>query len=339
MRICRHRTIPGQSGVSMMNDLHLDSVWMLLLLPVAAVPFLLPYLWKERMGPVGMRYSYAGLVGASGGALRIRLVQIEPLLRFAALALLIVAAARPQLGSVQEIIRGEGVDIAVAIDISGSMGETDFQPHRLGAAKEIIAQFIDERQYDRIGLVVFSRDAFIQSPPTLDHDVLLRLLADVHLADELAIEDGTAIGSGLATAANMLKDSDAESRLVTLITDGVNNAGALDPITAARAAEKLGIKLYTIGVGGEEETGQQHSALDVETLSQIADITGARFYRASDAEGLRGIYSEINALEKSEVEVLHFTRYQELAVWFLLPALALLAADLVLTQTVLRKIP
>ena len=323
----------------MMNDLHLDSVWMLLLLPVAAVPFLLPYLWKERMGPVGMRYSYAGLVGASGGGHRIRLVRIEPLLRFTALVLLIVAAARPQLGSVQEIIRGEGVDIAVAIDISGSMGETDFQPHRLGAAKEIIAQFIDERQYDRIGLVVFSRDAFIQSPPTLDHDVLLRLLADVHLADELAIEDGTAIGSGLATAANMLKDSDADSRLVTLITDGVNNAGALDPITAARAAEKLGIKLYTIGVGGEEETGQQHSALDVETLSQIADITGARFYRASDAEGLRGIYSEINALEKSEVEVLHFTRYQELALWFLLPALALLAADLVLTQTVLRKIP
>ena len=322
-----------------MNALHLDSLWMLLLLPAAAVPFLLPYLWKERMGPMGMRYSYAGLVGASGASLRIRLIQIEPLLRFMALVLLILAAARPQLGSVQEIIRGEGVDIAVAIDISGSMGETDFQPHRLGAAKEIIAQFIDERQYDRIGLVVFSRDAFIQSPPTLDHDVLLRLLTDVHLADELAIEDGTAIGSGLATAANMLKDSDAESRLVTLITDGVNNAGALDPITAARAAEKLGIKLYTIGVGGEEETGQQHSALDAETLSQIADITGARFYRASDTEGLRGIYSEINALEKSEVEVLHFTRYQELAVWFLLPALALLAADLVLTQTVLRKIP
>ena len=256
-----------------------------------------------------------------------------------AILLVILAAARPQLGAVQEVIRGEGVDIAVAIDISGSMGETDFQPHRLGAAKEIVAQFIDGRQYDRIGLVVFSRDAFIQSPPTLDHDVLLRLLADVHLADELAIEDGTAIGSGLATAANMLKDSDAESRLVTLITDGVNNAGALDPITAAKAAEKLGIKLYTIGVGGEEEGGQQHSALDVETLSQIADITGARFYRASDAEGLRGIYSEINALEKSEVEVLHFTRYQELAVWFLLPALALLAADLILTQTVLRKIP
>ena len=204
------------------------------------------------------------------------------------------------------------------------MGETDFQPHRLGAAKEIIAEFINERQYDRIGLAVFSRDAFIQSPPTLDHDALLRLLADVHLAGELAIEDGTAIGDGMATAANMLKDSDAESHLVTLITDGVNNAGALDPLTAARASEKLGIKLYTIGVGAEEVNGLSHSALDVETLSQMADITGARFYRASDAEGLRGIYSEINALEKSEVEVLHFIRYRELAVWFLLPALLLL---------------
>ena len=322
-----------------MNALHLDSAWMLLLLPVAAVPFLLPYVWKKRLGPIGMRYSDVRLIGGSRASLRIRLIQVEPVLRFLALALLIVAAARPQLGSVQEVIRGEGVDIAVAIDISGSMGETDFQPHRLGAAKEIIAEFIDERQYDRIGLVVFSRDAFIQSPPTLDHDVLLRLLADVHLADELAIEDGTAIGDGMATAANMLKDSDAESKLVTLITDGVNNAGALDPLTAARAAEKLGVRLYTIGVGAEEVNGPSHSALDVETLREMADITGARFYRASDAEGLRGIYSEINSLEKSEVEVLHFTRYRELAAWFLLPALALLVADLLLTQTVLRRIP
>ena len=192
--------------------MHLDSAWMLLLLPVATAPFLLPYLWKKRMGPVGMRYSDVRLIDMSGGAFRIRLVQIEPLLRFIAILLVILAAARPQLGAVQEVIRGEGVDIAVAIDISGSMGETDFQPHRLGAAKEIIAEFIGERQYDRIGLVVFSRDAFIQSPPTLDHDVLLRLLADVHLADELAIEDGTAIGSGMATAANMLKPESTEAR-------------------------------------------------------------------------------------------------------------------------------
>ena len=322
-----------------MNALHLESAWMLLLLPVAAAPFLLPYVWKNRLGPIGMRYSDVRLVGGSRASFRIRLIQMEPVFRFLALAFLIIGAARPQLGSVQEVIRGEGVDIAVAIDISGSMGETDFQPHRLGAAKEIIAGFIDERQYDRIGLVVFSRDAFIQSPPTLDHDVLLRLLADVHLADELAIEDGTAIGDGMATAANMLKESDAESKLVTLITDGVNNAGALDPLTAARAAEKLGMRLYTIGVGAEEVDGPSHNALDVETLSRMADITGAKFYRASDAEALRGIYSEINALEKSEVEVLHFTRYRELAVWFLLPALALLVADLLLTQTVLRRIP
>ena len=177
------------------------------------------------------------------------------MLRYLALALVIVAVARPQLADAREVIRGEGVDIAIALDVSGSMGETDFEPHRLGAAKEIIADFINERKYDRIGLVVFSREAFIQSPPTLDHLALERLLRDVYLADEMRLEDGTAIGSGMATAANMLKDSSAESKLVTLITDGVNNAGELDPITVATAAEEVGIKLYTIGVGRDREDG------------------------------------------------------------------------------------
>ena len=176
---------------------------------------------------------------------------------------MIVAAARPQVADAREVIRGEGVDIAIALDISGSMGQTDFAPNRLGAAKQIVAEFIEERKYDRIGLVVFSQEAFIQSPPTLDHDVLLRLLSDVHLADQLGIEDGTAMGSGMATAANMLKDSASESKLVTLITDGVNNSGQLDPITVATAAEALDIKLYTIGVGSSQPgpgAGQESSA-------------------------------------------------------------------------------
>ena len=296
------------------------------------------------MAPAGMRYADTRL--ASGGrSLRLRAMPFIPTLRFLALALLIIAVARPQVAEAREVIRGEGVDIAIALDISGSMGQTDFAPNRLGAAKEIVAEFIEERTYDRIGLVVFSQEAFIQSPPTLDHSVLLQLLGDVHLADQLGIEDGTAMGSGMATAANMLKDSTSESKLVTLITDGVNNAGQLDPITVATASEALGIKLYTIGVGTTQpsatdaKVGSQDSPLDEETLREIADLTDAKFYLATDTEGLRDIYAEINSLEKSEVEVLVFTRYRELLTWFLAPALALLLVDLLLSQTLFRRLP
>ena len=301
------------------------------------------------MGPVTMSYADTGLLPSTRRSLRLRLAPFASVLRCLALALVVVAAARPQLADAQEVIRGEGVDIAIALDVSGSMGETDFEPHRLGAAKEIIADFIEDRKYDRIGLVVFSHEAFIQSPPTLDHLALERLLRDIYLADEMRIQDGTAIGSGMATAANMLKDSNAESKLVTLITDGVNNAGELDPITVATAAESVGIKLYTIGVGRDGEGGgpqsgssgaaAQENPLDEETLRQIADITNAKYYRATDTEELRGIYAEINALEKSDVEILNFVRYREILAWFIVPALALLLLELVLSNTIFRRLP
>lgn len=329
-----------------MSGLSFESPWLLLLLPVVIAVGVLPYLWRRRVGPTGMRYSDNTLVISSGRSLRLRIAPFVPVLRLMAVALVVAAAARPQAADAREVVRGEGVDIAIALDISGSMGETDFVPHRLGAAKQIIADFIDDRQYDRIGLVVFAEEAFIQSPPTLDHGVLHRLLSDVHLADEMRIEDGTAMGSGMATAANMLKDSSAESKLVTLITDGVNNAGEIDPITVATAAESLGIKLYTIGVGTSEPLASsslgevsQESPLDEEMLQEIADITNARFYRATDTEGLRNIYAEINALEKSEVEILLFARYRELLGWLLVPALTLLAMDFILSYTIFRKVP
>ena len=332
-------------------DLTFQTPLLLLLLPLAVTPAILPHLWKRRMGPVTMRYTDIGLVTSTRRSPRLRLTPFVPALRLLALGLVIVAAAGPRLADAREVIRGEGVDIAIALDVSGSMGETDFEPHRLAAAKAIIADFIKERKYDRIGLVVFSREAFIQSPPTLDHSALVRLLKDVYLASEMRIEDGTAIGSGMATAANMLKDSSAESKLVTLITDGVNNAGELDPITVATAAEEVGIKLYTIGVGKDREDGDsqigssgagsvtQENPLDEETLRQIAAITNAKYYRATDAEALRGIYAEINALEKSDVEILNFVRYREVLAWFLVPALVLLLLELVLSNTAFRKLP
>ena len=331
-----------------MSGLSFESPWLLLLLPVVIAVGVLPYLWRRRVGPTGMRYSDNTLVISSGRSLRLRIAPFVPVLRLMAVALVVAAAARPQAADAREVVRGEGVDIAIALDISGSMGETDFVPAQAWVPrKQIIADFIDDRQYDRIGLVVFSEEAFIQSPPTLDHGVLLhRLLSDVHLADEMRIEDGTAMGSGMATAANMLKDSNAESKLVTLITDGVNNAGEIDPITVATAAESLGIKLYTIGVGTSEPLASsslgevsQESPLDEEMLQEIADITNARFYRATDTEGLRNIYAEINALEKSEVEILLFARYRELLGWLLVPALTLLAMDFVLSYTIFRKVP
>ena len=317
-----------------------ESPWLLFLLVVVPMLAALTYWWRRRRGSRGMRYGDIRLVSGNSRSLRLRLMPWVSTLWLLALALVIVAAARPQVSDAREVIRGEGVDIAIALDISGSMGQTDFAPNRLGAAKEIIAEFIEERKYDRIGLVVFSQEAFIQSPPTLDHGVLLQLLSDVHLAVQLGIEDGTAMGSGMATAANMLKDSTSESKLVTVITDGVNNAGQLDPLTVATAADALDIKLYTIGVGRNDPGGPgQEVPLDEETLRQIADITKAKFYLATDTEGLRDIYAEINALEKSEVEVLVFTRYEEVLAWFLVPALALLLVDMGLSHTVFRRLP
>ena len=334
-----------------MSDLSFQSPWLLLLLPLAVVPSLLAYIWNRWMGQATMRYTDIGLVASSRRSLRLRLTPFVPALRLLALGLVIVAAAGPRLADAREVIRGEGVDIAIALDVSGSMAETDFDPHRLAAAKNIITDFIGERRYDRIGLVVFAREAFIQSPPTLDHGALVRLLKDIGLASEMGIEGGTAIGSGMATAANMLKDSSAESKLVTLITDGVNNAGELDPITVATAAKAVGIKLYTIGVGrnqGGDSTqlassdsadGTQENPLDEETLKRIAAITNAKYYRATDTEELRGIYAEINALEKTDVEILNFVRYQEILVWFLVPALLLLLLELILSNTAFRRLP
>jgi Ca-activated chloride channel family protein len=276
-----------------------------------------------------------------------------PMLRLLAIALIIVAVARPQTGQARQVVKGEGVDIALALDISGSMASLDFEPqNRLEAAKEVISDFVRERQYDQVGLVVFARNAFNQCPPTVDHNVLLRLLKQTDLATDVGVEDGTAIGMGLANAANMLKDSPAKSKVVILLTDGVNNAGQIDPLTAAEAVQTLGIKVYTIGMGrpgqvpvpivdafGRKDVIYQESTLDEETLQAIADATGGLYFRAEDTAGLKQIYDEINTLEKSQVEVHTYTRYQELAVWLLLPALFIFLLEMFLRQTVFRRTP
>jgi Ca-activated chloride channel family protein len=326
--------------------------WLLTLLTL--LPLLAYVLYRKQA-----RYQTAGLRFANVSLLRHKRTwraTLRPLLtisRLLALALLIIGLARPQLAQAKEIVHGEGVDIVIAQDISGSMASLDFQPqNRLEAAKVVVEDFISRRTYDRIGLVVFAHEAFSQSPMTTDHAVLNRLLNQIKLAPDLQLEDGTAIGLGLANAANMLKDSQAKSRVVILLTDGANNAGEIAPETAAEAAQALGIKIYTIGMGrpgqvpvpvdspfGGKEIVYQQSDLDEGLLQKIAQKTGGQYFRATDTADLQRIYDHINQLEKSQIEITRYSEQIELMVWALVPALALVLSEQVLSQTLFRRIP
>jgi Ca-activated chloride channel family protein len=329
--------------------LHFAHPWVLLTL--LFVPVLATWLWQRERSTT-LQYSDLRLVRDLPQSARIRLRRLPTVLRLTVLALLIVAAARPQASREREIVHGKGVDIVLAVDISGSMAALDFEPqNRLEAAKQVIGEFITGRHYDRIGVVVFAREAFSQCPPTFDYNVLRRLLTEVKLAPDLGLDDGTAIGMGLAQAVGMLQESEAESRVIILLTDGVNNAGQIDPLTAAQAAAALGVKVYTIGMGrpGQvpfpvdsffgQTTQMIESEIDEETLQRIAETTNALYFRATDTEGLRQIYDQIDRMEKSEVEVQVFTRYKELAEWALFPALGLLLLELILRYTIFRTLP
>jgi Ca-activated chloride channel family protein len=326
-----------------------DPLWLLALPLIPA----LALLHKRLRRPATLRYSDLRLVHDLPRSTRLRLNWVPTALRLTALGLLAIALARPQTGRTLETIRGRGVDIVMALDISGSMAALDFEPqNRLGAAKQVIGEFISQRRYDRIGLVVFAREAFSQSPPTFDYSVLRTLLAEIDLAPELGLDDGTAIGLGIAQAAGMLTESDAQSRVIILLTDGVNNAGQIDPLTAAQAAAVLGIKVYTVGAARPGQvpvpvndplfgptTRLVESEIDEETLKKMADETGGLYFRAEDTSGLQQIYEQINQLEKSDIEVQVFRRYRELAGWVLLPALGLVLLELLLRTTLFRSLP
>jgi Ca-activated chloride channel family protein len=324
-------------------------LWLLaLLLP----PLLALARWR-RERPATLQYSDLQLVRGLPRSARLRLRGLPLALRLVALAFLVLAVARPQSGRALEVLRGKGIDTVIALDISGSMAALDFEPqNRLGAAKQVVDEFIAKRRYDRIGLVVFAREAFSQSPPTLDYAVLRRQLAQIELATDLKLDDGTAIGLGLAQAAAMLQESDAQSRVIILLTDGVNNAGQIDPLTAAQAAAALDIKVYTVGAARPGQvpipvndpwfgptTQMIESEIDEETLRRIADETGGLYFRAKDTAGLQQIYAQIDQLEKSQVEVQVFVRYRELAAWLLLPALGLILLELLLRNTLFRTLP
>lgn len=271
-------------------------------------------------------------------------------LRVALLALVILAVARPQTGRSEYTTHTEGVDIMLVLDASGSMQAQDFKPrNRLHVAKEVVKEFISRREQDRIGLVAFAAQAITQCPLTLDYPVLTKLIDEVDIG---MLEDGTAIGVALATACNRLKHSNAKSRIVVLLTDGQNNAGSVDPTTAARVAASLGIKVYTIGVGTKGRApmpvndpifGKRMVSvavdLDEQTLTKIAEITDGQYFRATDPEELERIYEKIDDLEKTRVEQQTFVNYTDHFAWFALPALGIMMLELALGQTLFREIP
>ncbi|HQI48405.1 MAG TPA: VWA domain-containing protein, partial [bacterium] len=294
--------------------------------------------------------SEIALIKEVGTSSRRRYRHLLFLLRLAAIALLIVAFARPQAGSREEEMITEGIDIILSMDISSSMLAEDFQPkNRLEAAKLVAADFIKGRTNDRIGMVVFSGQSFTQCPLTLDYGILLKFLEEIHVGQ---IEDGTAIGMGLGTSINRLRDSKAKSKVVILLTDGQNNRGELDPLTAARIAKSFNIRVYTIGAGSKGEAlypvddpifGRRYVRMpvniDEELLRRVADITGGRYFRATDKTSLEKIYKEISEMEKTRIQVKQYTRYRELFSGYLIAALLLLALEVILGNTVFRKIP
>lgn len=271
-------------------------------------------------------------------------------LKLVGLLLLIIALARPQRGNVVKEFTTEGIDIMLVLDISTSMQAVDFEPNRLEAAKAVAKNFIEGRINDRIGLTVFAAESFLQCPLTIDYDVLKELLEQVDIIEEKY--DGTAIGMAIANAVNRLRDSDAKSKVMILLSDGINNAGEIDPATAAKMAEAFDIKIYTIGLGKKGKAPYPvklpdgrityrlvNVEIDEEVLNRIAEVTGGKYFRATDERSLSEIYKEISQMEKSEIKVKEFVNYQEMYPLFLAPGLLLIAISGILGLTIWRRVP
>ena len=326
-----------------------DPLYLILLLILPAMVWW--YVRGLRGRGAKIRYSDVGLLKNLTPTLRQRLRHGVFVLRVLAVAAFILALARPQSSSKEEEISTEGVDIVLAMDVSSSMLAEDFKPNnRLTAAKVVAREFIKGRKNDRLGMVVFAGESFTQCPLTLDYGVLLELLDQVKVADK--DWDGTAIGMGLVNAIDRLRDSKAKSKVIILLTDGVNNRGQVDPITAARIAQAYGIKIYTIGAGtrgtamypvDDPVLGRRYVPMrveiDEEVLKEIARITGGTYFRATDSDKLREIYKEIGEMEKTKIEVKEYTRYEEYFVYFVGFGLVLLLLEIILANTYFKKIP
>ncbi len=326
-----------------------DPYYLLLLL---VLPVMVWWYWRGRARATGkIVYSDVNLLKRLKPSLKQRLRPVLLVLRVLAVAAIVIGLARPQSTSKEEKITTKGIDIVLAMDVSSSMLAEDFRPkNRIEAAKMVAKEFIKGRKNDRIGLVVFAGESFTQCPLTLDYGVLYNILDHLKVASK--DWDGTAIGMGLATAINRLKDSKAKSKVIILLTDGRNNRGQIDPVTAARMAKAFGIRVYTIGTGTRGTAmypvqdplwGTRYVPMrvdiDEDLLRQIARITGGKYFRATSTEKLREIYKEISKMEKTKIEVKEYTRYEEFFVYFLALALVLLLAEVVLANTYFKTIP
>ncbi len=295
-----------------------------------------------------MRLSDTSFLKSSPKSWRLYLVHVPFALRMLALAALIVAFARPQSSTKQRNVSIKGIDIVMTLDISSSMLAEDFKPNRLEAAKEVAWDFIQKRPNDRMALVVFSGESFTQCPLTTDHRVIKNLFKDIKSG---MIEDGTAIGDGLATSINRLRDSKAVSKVIILLTDGVNNSGSLDPSSAAEIAAMYGIRIYTIGMGTRGTApypvqgmfGKTYQNVEVEIdedlLRNVAEMTGGQYFRATDKDKLEAIYDEIDRLEKSRIDVTEFSEKTEEFLPLALLAFVLLALEFLLRNTILKTLP
>jgi Ca-activated chloride channel homolog len=316
---------------------------------LAVIPFLIAwYVRRQRTITSSLRYSTLLPFASVGPTARERLRHVPFAIRMVVIAAALVALARPQTTSAGENVYTEGIDIAMLLDISGSMLAEDFQPNRIEAAKDVAQNFIDGRTNDRIGLVIFAGQSFTQCPMTLDYRVLKSLVRTVRPG---VVEDGTAIGMAIAQGVNRLKDTKSKSKVMILLTDGVNNRGEIDPLTAAQIASTFGIRIYTVGVGTQGEApypimtpfGKRYQNVPVDvdekTLQQIAQMTDGEYFRATNNRTLKQIYAEIDQLEKTRIEVKAYRTHTELFYGWAFLALAGLLLDVLLAGTVLRKNP
>jgi Ca-activated chloride channel family protein len=324
-----------------------EDPWVLILLAVVPLTYWFRGRGERRSG--ALRFSALGTVRQTGAGVSTWLPRVPVVLGAVGVIAVIVALARPQTGITSQTVLTEGVDIIMAMDVSSSMLAEDLEPNRLNASKVVAANFVAGRSNDRIGLVAFAGEAFTQAPLTLDYSVVESLLGELEVG---IIEDGTAVGMGLATAVKRLQASDAESKVVILLTDGRSNRGSVGPVTAARMAQALGVQVYTIGVGTRgtapvpvadpllgTRMAMMRVDIDEPTLQEIAELTGGQYFRATDNESLASIYEKIDELERTEIAVENFTQYAERFPVVLALGLLLLLMEVGLSQTVLRKLP
>ena len=301
---------------------------------LAIIPLLLLLKARRRGAPAAASFSNLSLLAGYRPTWRVRYRWLPSAVRALALALLVVALARPQVGQAESELPGQGIDVALVLDTSSSMAADFGGDSRLVVAQRVLSDFIAGRDEDRLGLVIFQEQSLVLSPLTLDYDALTRLVGDV---ERVNLRDGTAIGVGLGEALNLLRESTARSRVVVLLTDGENNSGAVEPAAAARIAETLGIRLYTVGLVDSRARASGEVNVDEQALREMAEVTGGRYFPAESEQALAAIYESIDGLEKSRVGREQFGAYDELAVYFLAAALLMLALELALRVTVWRR--